>query len=120
LGIVYFSNMTAKARTTGARLVRRIVGRSSDSGTSIVGRAREDSMEAGVGWSASENEVCLDRLDVGLELVGVSLSEEVRFLEARFAALRTCFASFSSGKIFCNDGRSVFEMADRLEKVELD
>lgn len=58
----------------------------------------------GFGWAF------LTRLDGEV----VEVEEELLFLEVRFAAERTCFASFSSEKMDCIFGRGVFERLSGL------
>lgn len=98
VGCVYFSNVTAKARTRGARLVCRITSEScSEVG---VGRAREVSIAAGDGGSVE---------GAGLDFLagdGDGASVEERFFERRFAVERIFWAVLESGKILVRAERS--------------
>ena len=93
LGCVYFSNVTAKARTRGARLVCSTVWESSSSLVSMVGSEREVSIAAGLDGSASDSRFGF------LAGVGGEASVEERFFDIRFAVSKSFLAVFSSGKI---------------------
>jgi len=95
VGWVCFSNVTAKARTRGARLVCRITSEScSEVGVGEgMGRAKEVSIAAGDGGSAE---------GAGLSFLagdGNGASVEERFFERRFAVERIFWAVLESGKI---------------------
>lgn len=107
--MVYFSNVTAKARTRGARLVYKIIELSSFSSASLEGRASEASMVAGSDFSLYE---VFFRLTVS----SVWPSSAARFLDTRLAALSICFDSFSSVKISWIFVMLVFERSSGLRR----
>lgn len=89
-GIVYLRRVTAKARTIGARLVKRTLSLRSSSSSSHVGRASDASKEAGSIGATDDSFVLLAVGDGGIvEVDVVEISLLVRFFDMRFAALRT-------------------------------
>jgi hypothetical protein len=112
-GMVYFNNVTANARTKGARLVKTAADFNTLSSSSASGSARD------VSNSAASNGCPYDALTFFGAGAGVAVGADAsslapRFLETRFAALRTCRASFSSPNTTFNRSKSAFARSDAL------
>lgn len=92
-GMVYFSNVTAKARTKGARFVIMTMVSSSASVAPASG-IQKDLSKTTASLQFSSLGSCFLRLL--LDSFGKVESSEERFFDTRFAALCNCFASFPS------------------------
>ena len=95
MGIVYFSKVTANARTSGALFVYRVHFASSVSSViGFSGRDSDSSNASGEETSSADMSFCFF-----FNVVVESPSPEApRFFVTLFAAARTCLATFSSFK----------------------
>jgi hypothetical protein len=108
--MVYVSNVTAKASTSGARLVMMVAFDSISSSLTASGKESESSRSAGDSTSPG---AVLVRF-----LAGVLASDgALRFLLLRFAAFRTCLAIFSSSKIGCSFSNPPLAMSSTLRTI---
>ena len=98
---MYFNRVIAKANTRGARLDRKTIFDRASSSSVENGNDSDCSIVAGVSNPSSDVFLCLAG--------GVSDESERLFLETLFAALRTCFASFSSTNMSLTSSR--FDLA---------